>query len=157
MKTGILKISLTFLLFALVGASCHDETEFPPLEDKELTVSEIKTQGCKDNLKSNDIERSIELKAEGENKLRIKFVNATLNCAGLDTTYAMINDGILRVTFIDYNWANCICDFDLECVIDSMEQRKYTAKVSAGGEVATFSFDYSKNLDSKVEISDDLQ
>ncbi|WP_319229584.1 hypothetical protein [Draconibacterium orientale] len=153
MKLKILKLSLVFLLFALIGASCQDEEELPPLEDKQLTVSEIKSQGCKDNLKSNDVERYIELKAEGENQLRIKFINATLNCAGLDTTYAMINDGILRVTFIDYNWANCICDFDLECVIDSMEQRKYTAKVSAGGEVATFTFHYSKNLDSTIEIS----
>ena len=65
----------------------------------------------------------------------------------------MINDGILRVTFIDYNRANCICNYDLECVIDSMERRKYTAKVSAGGEVTTFTFNYSKNLDSTIEIS----
>ncbi|WP_321343918.1 hypothetical protein [uncultured Draconibacterium sp.] len=153
MKPKILKLSLVFLLFALIGASCHDEEELPPLEDRQLTVSEIKTQGCKDNLKSTDVERYIELKAEGENKLRVKFINATLNCAGLDTTYAMINDGILRVTFIDYNWANCICNFDLECVIDSMEQRKYTSKVSASGEVTTFTFHYSKNLDSTIEIS----
>lgn len=155
MKLKTLKLSLIFLLIALVVISCQDEEELPPLEDKQLTVSEIKTQGCKDNLKSTNIERYIELTAEGENKLRIKFVNATLNCAGLDTTYAMINDGILSITFIDFNWANCICNYDLECVIDSMEHRKYTAKVSAGGDVASFTFDYSQHLDSKVNISDD--
>ena len=152
MKPKILKLSVVFLLFALIGASCQDEEELPPLKDKQLTVSEIKSQGCKDNLKSTDVERYIELKAEGENQLRVKFINATLNCAGLDTTYAMINDGILRVTFIDYNWANCICNFDLECVIDSMEQRKYDAKVSVGGEVTTFTFDYSKKLDTTIKI-----
>lgn len=149
----ILKLSVVSLLFALIGASCQDEEELPSLKDKQLTVSEIKTQGCKDNLKSTDVERYIELKAEGENQLRIKFVNAILNCAGLDTTYAMIDDGTLRVTFVDYNWANCVCNFDLECVIDSMEQRKYTAEVSAGGEVTTFTFQYSQNLDSTIEIS----
>jgi len=152
MKSEILKISLVFLLFALIGASCQDQEELPPLEDKQLTVSEISTQGCKHNLKSNDIERYVELKAEGENKLRVKFINATLNCAGLDTTYAMINDGILRVTFIDYNWANCICNFDLECVIDSMEQRKYTAQVSVQGEVTAFTFNYTQHLDFKIDI-----
>nr|WP_320023349.1 hypothetical protein [uncultured Draconibacterium sp.] len=152
MKSEILKISLVFLLFALIGVSCQDQEELPPLEDKQLTVSEISTQGCKHNLKSNDIERYVELKAEGENKLRVKFINATLNCAGLDTTYAMINDGILRVTFIDYNWANCICNFDLECVIDSMEQRKYTAQVSVQGEVTAFTFNYSQHLDFKIDI-----
>ena len=152
MKSEILKISLVFLLFTLIGASCQDQEELPPLEDKQLTVSEISTQGCKHNLKSNDIERYVELKAEGENKLRVKFINATLNCAGLDTTYAMINDGILRVTFIDYNWANCICNYDLECVIDSMEQRKYTAQVSVQGEVTAFTFNYSQHLDSKIDI-----
>ena len=152
MKSEILKISLVFLLFALIGVSCQDQEELPPLEDKQLTVSEISAQGCKHNLKSNDIERYVELKAEGENKLRVKFINATLNCAGLDTTYAMINDGILRVTFIDYNWANCICNFDLECVIDSMEQRKYTAQVSVQGEVTAFTFNYSQHLDFKIDI-----
>ena len=152
MKSEILKISLVFLLFALIGVSCQYQEELPPLEDKHLTVSEISTQGCKHNLKSNDIERYVELKAEGENKLRVKFINATLNCAGLDTTYAMINDGILRVTFIDYNWANCICNFDLECVIDSMEQRKYTAQVSVQGEVTAFTFNYSQHLDFKIDI-----
>ena len=152
MKSEILKISLVFLLFALIGVSCQDQEELPPLEDKQLTVSEISTQGCKHNLKSNDIERYVELKAEGENKLRVKFINATLNCAGLDTTYAMIRDGILSVTFIDYNWANCICNYDLECVIDSMEKRKYNATVSAGGKVTTFTFNYSKSLNSIIEI-----
>ena len=155
MKPEILKLSVVFLLFALIGASCQndDEEELPPLKDKQLTVSEIKTQGCKDNLKSTDVERYIELKAEGENQLRVKFINATLNCAGLDTTLAIINNEILKVTFIDYHLANCYCDFDLECVIDSMEQRKYTAQVSTPYEVTTFTFDYSKKLDTAIKIS----
>nr|WP_321358214.1 hypothetical protein [uncultured Draconibacterium sp.] len=158
MKLKTLKLSLIFLLIALVVISCQDEEELPPLEDKQLTVSEIKTQGCKDNLKSNDIERYVELKAEGENQLRVKFINAILNCCpGEITTNAFIQNDTLRVIFSEETpgRCNCICDFDLECVIDSMEQRKYTAKVSAGGDVASFTFDYSKSLNSVIEISSD--
>ncbi|WP_346857088.1 hypothetical protein [uncultured Draconibacterium sp.] len=154
----ILKLSLVFLLFALIGASCQDEEELPPLEDRQLTVSEIKTQGCKDNLKSNDIERYIELKAEGENQLRVKFVNASLNCCpGEITTNAFIQNDTLRVIFSEETpgRCNCFCDFDLECVIDSMENRSYNIEVYAHSEnaKAKFTFNYTPELSSKTIVN----
>ena len=159
MKQKILRLLLLFLFlsplcFLLIETGCNDDKiELPPLKDKTLTVIETNSTGCKESLKSSETEQYIELKAEGENQLRIKFINATINCAGLDTTLAIINNGILKVTFIDYILANCYCDFDLECVIDSMEQRKYTAQVLVTDEVFTFTFDYSKSLNSRIEIS----
>ena len=161
MKPKILKLSVVFLLFALIGASCQDEEELPPLKDKQLTVSEIKSQGCKDNLKSTDVERYIELKAEGENQLRVKFINATLNCCpGEITTNAFIQNDTLKVVFIEQypGGCNCICDFDLECVIDSMEDRKYNIGVYAQRSIyeepnSKFTFNYSKELDTTIKIS----
>ena len=157
MKPKILKLSLVFLLFPLIGASCQDEEELPPLEDKQLIVSAIKTQGCKDNLKSTDIEKYIELKAEGENQLRVKFINVTLNCCpGEITTNAFIQNDTLRVIFSEETPAqcDCICDFDLECVIDSMENRSYSIEVYAHSEnpKAKFTFNYTPELNYKTSI-----
>ncbi len=152
MKPKIIKLSTGILLFLFVGASCQKEkNELPPLENKILSIIETNFNGCKESLKSSETERYVELKAEGENQLRLKFINARINCAGLDTTYAAINDGILKVTFFDYNLANCLCDFDLDCVIDSMENREYNLEVYAHGEEpkAKFTFTYSSMLDSK--------
>jgi hypothetical protein len=139
-----------------MGASCQKESELPPLEDKQLTVLELQCYGCKENEKSTDLEQYIELKAEDENKLRLKFSNATLNCAGLDTTYAAIDDGVLNVTFVG-NWQeDCICEFDLECLLDSMENRSYNIEVYVSGDEpkAQFSFVYSSNLDLQFDIVD---
>jgi len=158
MKTQILKLSLFCLVFALMGASCQNKEQLPPLKDNQLTVSEIKTQGCKENTKSTDIERYIELKAEGENQLRVKFINATLSCCpGEITSNAFIQNEILKVVFSEQTpiLCNCICSYDLECVIGSMENRSYNIEIYVRSEnpKANFTFNYSKNLDSRIEIS----
>uniref|UniRef100_UPI003216379A hypothetical protein n=1 Tax=uncultured Draconibacterium sp. TaxID=1573823 RepID=UPI003216379A len=156
MKTQILKLSAVVMLLAFICAGCQDEEQLPPLEDKQLTVSEIKMQGCKENTKSTDIERYIELKAEGENQLRVKFINATLNCcSGEITTNAFIQNDTLKVVFIEQypGGCNCICNFDLECLIDSMENRTYTTQVAAHGEIAKFTFKYSSALYFKIKVS----
>ena len=157
MKSTILKISLVLLLFALIGASCQDEEELPPLKDKQLTVSEIKTQGCKDNLKSTDVERYIELKAEGENQLRIKFINATLSCCpGEITSNVFIQNEILKVVFSEPTpiLCNCFCFYDLECVINSLENRSYNIEIYVRSEnpKAKFTFNYTPELNSKTSI-----
>ena len=152
MKTKILKLSTIFFFFSLISVSCQNDDELPALKDKQLTVLDQKATGCNTNTKSNDVEQYIELKAEAENKLRIKFVNAEINCAGLDTSAVFIVNDSLKVVFMDHNMANCICYYDLECLVDSMEQRKYKAQVSVGGEVVKFDFSYSQSLSSKIEI-----
>lgn len=153
----ILKVSTVVLLFTIIGVACQDDVELLPLKDKQLTISEQQVQGCKENLKSTNIEKYIELKAEGENQLRLKFINATMNCGGLDTTSAFIQDGILKVVFVDRPIADCICYFDLECVVDSMENREYDLEVYVAGDHADadFSFTYSRNLDRTINITND--
>ena len=130
--------------------------EHTSLKDRVLTIIETNSSGCKESLKSSDVDRYIELKAEGDNQLRVKFINAYLNCAGLDSTDAVINEGILKVVFIEDISANCMCYFDLECLIDSMENMTYKLEVYAHGEKpqAKLSFTYSNRLDSKIYISD---
>ncbi len=157
MKHKILKLSTVILLFAFIGAGCQKD-ELPPLKDKILTVSKTVSNGCKESLKSTETERYIELKAEGENQLRVKFINASLNCCpGKITSNAFIQNGILKVVFTEETPAmcNCICNFDLECVIDSMENREYNLEVYAYSEKpeAKITFNYSQKLNTKTKIS----
>ncbi len=154
MKPKILKLNIIILLLLLFGAGCEKD-DFPPLEDKDLTIIETNSVGCKENLKSTDTDKYVELKAEGENRLRIKFINAYINCAGVDTTYAVIDDGILKVIFFEYTFADCKCNFDVECLIDSVENRTYNLEIYTLSEKpkAKFTFKYSPTLDSKTLIS----
>ncbi|MBI9065216.1 MAG: hypothetical protein JEZ14_24745 [Marinilabiliaceae bacterium] len=157
MKHKILNIALMFLLPVLLGAGCGKD-ELPPLEDKILKVTEMNASGCKDQLKSSDIERYVELKAENDNQLRVRFINASLNCCpGEITSNAFIQNEILKIVFMEETMAcNCICDFDLECVIDSMENRSYEMEVYAHSEKpkAKFTFYYSKKLNARIKVSD---
>jgi hypothetical protein len=157
MKSNILKLSTVLLLLLFNGAGCEKD-ELPPLEDKQLTIVETNAQGCKDNLKSTDIERYVELKAEEDSKLRIKFTNAMLNCCpGEITSSAFIENEVLKVVFMEETPAqcDCNCDFDLECVIDSMENRSYNIEVYAHSEKpkVQLTFTYSTELNSKISIT----
>ena len=156
MKAPIFKITVFLLFLALMGAGCKDEKVVPQLKNKQLTVREANSIGCKANLESTETKQYIELKAEGKKQLRLKFINATINCAGLDTTYAIIQDGILKVAFLDKISANCNCKFDLECLIDSLENRSYEIEIYAHSEKAKakFTFTYFSELDSKKSIND---
>uniref|UniRef100_UPI0032179833 hypothetical protein n=1 Tax=uncultured Draconibacterium sp. TaxID=1573823 RepID=UPI0032179833 len=157
MKSKTLKLGLFCLVFALVGASCQND-DLSSQEDKQLSVVEVNTIGCKENLKSTDTEQYIQLTAEGENQLRLKFINAVLNCCpGEISGNAFIANDILKVVFTEETPAlcNCICCFDLECVIDLMENRTYNIEVYAGSDIAKakFSFNYSSDLNSRIDIT----
>ncbi len=156
MKSEILKLSTIALLLLFIGASCEKD-EIQPLEDQILTVIETNSDGCKDPLKSSETEQYIELKAEGENQLKITFINAVLNCCpGEITSNVFIQNEIFKVVFIEETptKCSCICDFDLECVIDSMENREYNLEVYAHSDrpKAKFRFNYSSKLNSKTII-----
>jgi hypothetical protein len=162
MKTKKIKLHPFSLLLlplcvVMLGAGCEkEEDKLQPLKDKVLTIVEMNSNGCKESLKSNEIEQYIELKAEGEDHLRLIFINATINCAGLDTAFASIQDTILKVSFIEDPSADCVCNYDLECVINSMEKRKYNVEVYVNSDEpkANFEFTYSSKLNSKISITD---
>ena len=143
-------------LFILFGAGCQKDE--PPLKDKILTIVEVNSTGCKKSLKSPETEQYIELKAVGDRQLKVRFINAVLNCCpGKITSNAFIQNGILKVVFIEETPAmcNCICNFDLECVIDSMENREYNLEVYAHSEKpkAKITFNYSSKLNTKIKIA----
>ena len=154
MNSNISKLLVALFLFVILQNGCSND-EFSSL-DRDLNIIEMNSNGCKESLKSTNTERYIELKAEKGGQLRLDFINARLNCAGLDTTYAGIYDGILKVIFIDNPAADCVCDFDLECVIDGLTNKVYKLEVYAASEKpkAKITFTYSSRLNAKFDISD---
>jgi len=157
MKTTILKISAFVLLFSLIGAGCEKDGAIP-LKDKYLNISAMTYSDCKVTLASNTIVQYIELKAIGKNQLQIKFINASLNCCPEEIySNAYIKNEILRINFSEKTPAqcNCFCYYDLECTIDSLEVREYTAEVYAHGDSpkARFTFSFSEKLDAKIIIT----
>jgi hypothetical protein len=157
MKIIILKIGAFVLLFSMMGAGCEKEKTIS-LKDKALNVSSMSYSSCKETLVSNTIEQYIELKAIGKNQLQIKFINASLNCCPEEIySNAYIKNNLLRINFREKTPAecNCNCYYDLECIIDSLEDREYTTEVYAHGDSpkARFTFSFSDKLDAKINIT----
>jgi len=148
-------LSVSFLVTIAFG--CH-KNDSDPLEDQTLSVIETISSGCKGTTKSTTEEpQSIELKAISGNQLQITFVNVLLNCCTENIiSNASIENNILKVFFVENppGLCNCICPYDLECIIDNMENRKYEIEVYAGGDTpdAKFSFTFTQKLDIKYDI-----
>lgn len=156
MKSVLLKriSTLSFVLIFLF--SCHEREELP-LESGQLTILESNTEGCKENLKSVGADQYVELKAESQNHLRVKFVNAIFNCCpGEIISTAFIEDDVLKVVFSEETgMCDCICEYDVECVVGSMENRNYNIEIYINGieePDAKLSFTFSSRLDIRYNI-----
>lgn len=150
---------LSIFLLATIALGCH-KNDSVPFEDQMLSVVETINSGCKNTTKSTEEEQqSIELKAINGNQLQLTFVNALLNCCTTNIiSNASIENSILKVFFAENppGLCNCICPYDLKCIIDNMENRKYEIEVYAGGDTpdAKFSFTFSRKLNMKYDISE---
>lgn len=148
-------LTVSFLITFALGCQKNDPD---PLEDQTLSVIETINTGCKNTTKSTEEgQQSVELKAINGNQLRLTFVNAILNCCTKNIiSNASIENNILKVFFVENppGLCNCICPYDLECVIDNMESRKYEIEVYAGGDTpdAKFHFTFSQKLNMKYTI-----
>lgn len=160
MKPKALKLICIFFvlpLFIMLVFVTGCEKDEPSFENRDLNILEINSSGCKSDLKSISKEQYVELTAEEGNKLRIKYTNAILSCGGdLDTVYASIYNGKLIVNFVTNPGANCLCNYDLECLIDSLENKYYDIEiyVSSPEPMAKFRFKYFSNLYWKEDIDD---
>lgn len=146
------------LLLVIIFSGCQKDESLPP-DDQILQVTEVNSSDCKNTTKSAEEDlRSIKLKAVTGNNLSVTFVNAVFNCCpGEIGSNATIENGILKVYFNEsMHMCNCVCPYDLECVIDGMQNRKYKIEVYAGGDTpdAEFSFTFSERLDMTFDISD---
>ena len=159
MKSFISIQILAFFFFTFIFGCTEDNPE--SLENQSLPIVNTQFSDCKNATKSTkEDEQYIELKSVNENQLKVTFVNAILNCCpGEIFTDAIIQDNVLKVIFIETppgGLCNCLCPYDLECVIDNMQNQKYKIEVYAGGASpdAAFSFTFSRKLNMKYVISD---
>ncbi len=132
----------------------------PGLEgNQDLSVVNTSSAECKNTTKSAGIwPQSIELKAVNGNQLNVTFINAILNCCTEEiVSSACIEDNILKVFFVENppGLCDCICPYDLGCIIGNMEAREYEIEICAGGDIpdAKFSFTFSQKLDMEYEIN----
>jgi hypothetical protein len=159
MKTVVLKISFIFLLWYFMGAGC-EKVSTQPLEDRNMNIVSTNFIGCKEESNSTLVEQYIKLEAVGKNQLRIKFINAHLNCCpGEIYSSAYITNETLKINFREATPAkcNCMCYYDVECIIDSLERREYSVEIYAHSEKpnAKFSFNFSETLNKTIAISND--
>lgn len=159
MKSHILTQILAFSLFIFLFGCEEDNPE--PLKNQSLPIVNTQFSDCKNATKSTkEYIQHIELESINGNQLKVTFVNAILNCCpGEIVADAFIQDNVLKVNFIETppgGLCNCLCPYDLECIIDNIQNRKYEIEVYTGGEIpdAKFSFVYSSNLDVKYVILD---
>ncbi len=157
METTILKISAIVLLSSLMWAGCKKES-IQKSEDKTLNITYQNYLGCKQDLKSTSNEQYIKLEALGTNQLHVQFINVELNCCpGKLNSIAYMTNEKMKIVFQEEKPAqcNCMCYYDLECIIDSLENREYFVEVYAHGEKpkAKFSFYYSEHFNKIINIS----
>ena len=153
---SILRNALALLVFVIFAGSCGNKEE-SQLGEKEFSILEFNAGDCKGNLKSTNESQYIELKAEGSGRLNIKFVNAVFNCCpGKITSSASFQNGILKIVFAEEMGAcDCICDYDVECLIGSIANGDYDIEVYINNTEepkASFSFTYSSQLDMTYNI-----
>lgn len=157
MKITILKFSVICLIFAIIGTQCKKDS-IQKQEDKTLNISYQNFSGCKKDLKSTSTEQYIKLEAIGTNQLHVQFINAELNCCpGKLNSIANITNETMKIIFQEETPAqcNCMCYYDMECIIDSIEKREYSVEVYAHGEnpIVKFSFCYSEHLYKIINVS----
>ncbi|MCG6186361.1 hypothetical protein [Maribellus maritimus] len=158
MKSYIPTLILMVLLSATLPGCNKDNPE--PFKNEKPSVLESQFSDCKNNTKSAGQQRQyILLEAVNTAQLKITFVNAILNCCpGEIVTNVFIQDDILKVVFGETppgGLCNCICPYDLECVIGDMETRNYDIEIYAGGDTpdAKFSFVFSSRLNLTYTVS----
>ncbi|MCG6186360.1 hypothetical protein [Maribellus maritimus] len=155
------KSSFYYLVFflSIIFAGCNKEKTIPP-ENQTLNITKTSASDCKNETKSTQDEAQyIELSAVNENQLKVIFANAVLNCCpGEIVSSACIEDSVLKVTFVETppgGICDCICPYDLECIIDEMENREYEIEIFAGSNIpnASFSFTFSSDLSMKYDMN----
>ncbi len=146
------------VIFLLIATIRCDKEEVLNLSDTVLPVTSYTSSDCKGNLRSLETECYVVLKSIDNNKLKVEYINAEMNCCpGEIKAQASIQDKILKIIFYEDppGDCRCLCNYDLSCVIDSILPGKYETEIYRGGELpdAHFSFTYSQSLELRYNIT----
>ncbi len=155
MKPKILKLSVVFLLFLFIGASCQNDED--DIYGK-IKIKDFNYVGCKDE---NALEKSaytelIEYKAVDDNYLLIKHENAGFNCCvdKLITNVELDNTSIFFTEDETGESCDCICKYDIECKVGPLEYGEYLFVLKKGAIVMSeFKLLFNSSTDSTYIIT----
>lgn len=152
----ITPISIFCAVLLTLMSSCEKKQD-----DGAMSITNVSHTGCKNNEKNgldskSYNESTLKLRAIKGGNMRVIHENAIHNCcAGTITANCQLrNDTIFVTEESSNNDCDCLCPYDLEYVINHLEEKEYVIRVGTY-EPITFKFnndlDMTYNLDFIVE------
>ena len=154
-------VTIVALLFALFITGCNNNEESSKMPDGNPELTWYKHSGCKsvpksvkartDGKTSGWGEEVFEYENKGNGKLYLKHANAIFNCETEDIKVSASIDGN-TINVIEQgigNSANCVCPFDVECLIEGLAFGQYRVLVymnDISGLLYEFPIDYEENM-----------
>ena len=142
-KKWISRISYCIILSAMMAtnfacSSDNDEKADPPTM-KWSSVSGCKTESALRKAKSNDAypwKEKVFYEVRKNGQLYVKHVNAVFNCDAehLSIIGTVSKNRIIITEEGAGNSANCICCYDLECIIEGLDKGHYVIVFQRNGE-----------------------
>ncbi len=154
-------VAIVTLLFALFITGCNNDGESLKSPGPNPALTWYKHTGCKSmpkQVKSRAdvtgtgwLEEAFEYENKGNGKLYLKYVNAIFNCATEDIKVTASFDGdAINVIYQGIgNSANCVCPFDVECLMEGLAFGQYRVLVyrnDMSGLLYEFPLGYTENM-----------
>ncbi len=142
--------------FLLLGIySCENNEEKIENKENTLSISDFTHSNCKPNTKSLFGKEYLELEAE-DKFLKVKHINATFNCcpSKLLVNSKISNDTITINEDEKDGVCNCICTYDLDYKIGTLEYGKYHIILNKMNSVFyEFDLDFNSETNEVVNIN----
>lgn len=148
-----------FILLLISSLSCQNDNEEDNLSDMSAPkLQAVYSTTCKENSKGRVIESYIQLEAEQNQKLKVSFINAEMNCCPnmILSEVELKEDNKLLVRFFEEvpDGCKCNCYYDVSSVLKSMQKKQYKIEVYIrDNKKAAFEFEYTESLDKKHVIN----
>lgn len=158
----ILRIGFVlFLPVTLLMVGCNNDDENPKTPGHNPSLIWYKHTGCKsmpkqvrssaDMTGTGWLDEAFEFENKGNGKLYLKHVNAIFNCETEDIKVsASIQGDAINVIYQGIgNSANCVCPFDVECLIEGLAFGQYRVLVymnDMSGLLYEIPIDYAENM-----------
>lgn len=157
MKTNAFILSIIGVLILATCNNSVDESINHP-EDTKITISEYSYSGCLNNSRSTDNIESIHLKMQNNGQLLIEHKNVFFNCSPDTITLSIKTDSTYNIEINEDEvnpMANCICPYNLECIINGIKSEDYFISISQGDiEKIKINLDFSNDIDTLINLSD---
>ena len=122
-----------------------------------MRITNMAHSGCKDNPKNgldskSYSEGTLKLQAIKGGNMQVFHGNAINSCCGgtITANCQLRNDTIFVTEESSNNSCNCVCPYDLEYVINHLEEKEYVIQV---GTYRQITFTFNNDLDTVYDLS----